>query len=73
MLDWMPVVQALTQYPIIDWVGQQSLMNMQRTCFAKLIVGQSAALHLYNDHRLPPPSSNYPHQDFNLAGLLFVF
>jgi uncharacterized protein (DUF849 family) len=27
----MPVVQALTQYPIIDWVGLQSLMHMRRT------------------------------------------
>jgi hypothetical protein len=69
MSAWMPVVQALTQYPIIDWVSLQSLMHMRRTCFAKLVVGQTAALHLYNDHRLPPPPSVYPHPELNLAGL----
>jgi hypothetical protein len=69
MSAWMPVVQALTQHPIIDWIGFQGLLRMQRTCFTKLIVGQSAALHLYNDHRLLPFPSYYPHPEFEVAGL----
>jgi hypothetical protein len=73
MSAWMPVVQALTKYPIIDWIGLQSLMHMQRTCFSKLIVGQTAALHLYNDHRLPPLPTVYPHPDFNVAGKGWTF
>jgi hypothetical protein len=72
MFAWMPVVQALTQHPIIDWIGYQGLLRMQRTCFAKLIVGQSAALHLYNDHRLLPFPSYYPHPEFDVAGLCVV-
>ena len=66
---WMEVVQALTRNPIIDWFGWHGSMHLQRACFAKLIVGQSAALHLYNDHRLTGPTS-YPHPDFEIAGLL---
>ena len=72
MHAWMPVVQALTHHPVIDWIGLQGQMHMQRTCFAKLIVGQSAALHLYNDHRLPPFPSSYPHPEFHVSGLCFV-
>jgi hypothetical protein len=67
MSVWMEVVQALTQYPVIDWFGWHGSMHMQRACFAKLIVGQSAALHLYNDHRLTGPTS-YPHPEFGIAG-----
>jgi hypothetical protein len=67
MSAWMEVVQALTQYPVIDWFGLHGSMHMQRACFVKLIVGQSAALHLYNDHRLTGPTS-YPHPDFGIAG-----
>lgn len=69
MYVWMPVVQALTQHPIIDWVGLHGQFHMQRLCFSKLIVGQTAALHLYNDHRLPPFPSSHPHPQFDISGL----
>ncbi len=72
MNAWMPVVQALTHHPIIDWFGLQGQMNMQRTCFTKLILGQSAALHLYNDHRLPAFPFSYPSPEFDVSGLSFV-
>jgi hypothetical protein len=72
MFVWMPVVQALTQYPIIDWVGLHRQFYMKRLCFSKLIVGQTAALHLYNDHRLPPFPSSHPHQEFDISGMYYV-
>ena len=61
--------QALTQHAVMDWVGMQRLLQQQRVCYTKLIVGQTSALHLYNDHRLPPHS--LPHPAFDVSGQAF--